>query len=1053
MILASAGSGKTYRLTDRYLELMSLGVEPEKIIALTFTRKAAGEFFDAILRKLVEAIRDEGKLRELRVGTGQADLGVDECHGMVRTLVARLHLLRLGTLDSFLASILRTFPLEHGMGGSFEMLDEAGMARARREVYRRVFEVAGRSGEAAFLEAFKQSTFGREERSLVRNLDGFVDQYHRIYLWGPDGRHWGNPGLIWPEGQPLLLRPPDASSAAVELGELLERRELSDQSLAKWREILAEVPALRPGGKLGKSLDTPMKNLFEAYPAIVAGTATFAIGGKRYEYDASECGRIADLLNWVLYCELMARVESTRGIWQVMERYEGQYADTVRRAGKLTFEDVQNILAGVIRASDEDVKCDINFRLDGHFDHWLLDEFQDTNFAQWRAIRELVDEVVQDPSGRRSFFYVGDVKQAIYGWRGGDSRLFGEVRDRYNQGEEGPIYQLPAMNKSWRSGPAVIGAVNAAFGNPERMGKLLPAATVERWRESWEEHCVEHEDRDGVVQFLQAKDELEKFALAMSLLEEIRPHERGMSCAIIVRRNEDGKAIAEYIRAHSDIPVVVGADIPLGADNPVIAALISLLKFAAHPGDGYSWEHVKMSPIGPLIDGRGLGKEGVVREVLEDVHAGGFESVLDRWLVRLAGAGVSLDEYSRMKLDELREATRVVDVKGERDVMAYIEFVEAYRSSDAEAEGVVQVMTIHASKGLEYDMVLLPGLDGNKGMDDLGRVPVAVKKGGERDVEWVLEFPTKRVWEQDEVLREMVEGKRAEGAFEGLCALYVAMTRAIHANYIITEKPKTAMSSAKYLAEMIGGEEKEWRMDEAEGVAIYEVGDVDWYQSRAVATKAAHDFSGPSWIGGGRGERHFPRRVRRLPSAASEEGTRSVIGNYFAKERRAALVFGSVVHALFEAIEWVEERDEVIRGDFGGRPLIEAEEVERAEAEVLACVEKSAVAELFRRSKWGADVEVWRERAFEVVREGEWISGVFDRVMVERDDAGSVRRAVVVDFKTDRLGGGKRADALAKRYVGQLEIYREVLGRMLGVEVGMIECGLVFTAGPELIWV
>ena len=379
-------------------------------------------------------------------------------------------------------------------------------------------------------------------------------------------------------------------------------------------EFLDEVAVLKPGGKLGKSVDTPVNNLFGAYVDIAAGTAKFAMGRKSYEYDAAECGAMKVLLDRIMFCELKARVEATRGIWQVMDRYERQYGETVRRAGKLTFDDVQNILAGVIQAPGEEVTFDIHFRLDGNFDHWLLDEFQDTSFAQWKAIRDLVDEVVQDTSGRRSFFYVGDVKQAIYGWRGGDSRLFKEVRDKYNQGLAGPIHEPEPMSKSWRSGPAVIEAVNGVFGDAGLMANWLPGATVARWEDSWDKHSAVHEGRDGVVQLLRPAEgapeqEEGKHEIVLALLEEVRPHERGLSCAVIVRRHADGKAIAEYIRAHSEVPVRVSADIPLGADNPVIAVLMSLLKYAAHPGDTYSWEHVAMSPLGGVIEAAGWGKE------------------------------------------------------------------------------------------------------------------------------------------------------------------------------------------------------------------------------------------------------------------------------------------------------------------------------------------------------------------------------------------------------------------------------------------------------------
>jgi ATP-dependent helicase/nuclease subunit A len=66
----------------------------------------------------------------------------------------------------------------------------------------------------------------------------------------------------------------------------------------------------------------------------------------------------------------------------------------------------------------------IDYRLDARYDHWLLDEFQDTNYTQWSVIENLIDEAVQDTTDERTLFQVGDVKQAIYAWRGGDTRLF-----------------------------------------------------------------------------------------------------------------------------------------------------------------------------------------------------------------------------------------------------------------------------------------------------------------------------------------------------------------------------------------------------------------------------------------------------------------------------------------------------------------------------------------------------------------------------------------------------------------------------------------------------
>jgi ATP-dependent helicase/nuclease subunit A len=79
----------------------------------------------------------------------------------------------------------------------------------------------------------------------------------------------------------------------------------------------------------------------------------------------------------------------------------------------------------------QEARLYIDYRLDCKLDHWLLDEFQDTSDLQWEVLRNLADEILQDASGQRSFFYVGDVKQAIYGWRGGNARLFGKILEQY----------------------------------------------------------------------------------------------------------------------------------------------------------------------------------------------------------------------------------------------------------------------------------------------------------------------------------------------------------------------------------------------------------------------------------------------------------------------------------------------------------------------------------------------------------------------------------------------------------------------------------------------
>ncbi|MGH7996268.1 MAG: UvrD-helicase domain-containing protein, partial [Opitutaceae bacterium] len=128
MIRASAGSGKTHALTNRYLALLARGAEPERIVALTFTRKAAGEFFDRILRALAEAAADPAAARRL----GDETLGPADYLRLLRRMIVAMPRLRLGTLDGFFSRIVRAFALELGLAGDFELLQDHAARRERR---------------------------------------------------------------------------------------------------------------------------------------------------------------------------------------------------------------------------------------------------------------------------------------------------------------------------------------------------------------------------------------------------------------------------------------------------------------------------------------------------------------------------------------------------------------------------------------------------------------------------------------------------------------------------------------------------------------------------------------------------------------------------------------------------------------------------------------------------------------------------------------------------------------------------------------------------------
>jgi ATP-dependent helicase/nuclease subunit A len=637
MIFASAGSGKTYALTNRYIRLMALGVPPERIIALTFTRKAAGEFFDAILEKLAEAATTPEQATRLAADIEIPNLRAADFLGHLRTLVSDMHRLSLGTLDSFFSSILRNFPFEFGLSGGFEILDGHAADRARAAVYERVFrrDPRRRQEQDDFLESFRLATFGSEESSLMRELQTFVDDFHRHFLEAPHAGQWGNPAAIWPQGS-LWVPPPGESTDALlaSLFTRFERAPLKEKQWTRWREFREALATHGPGLPMENPLKYLLEKLLNHLPEIIGGSAELAYDRGKQTLDAEECDLVLKVIAQIIGDDLSIRLRRTRGIWSVLDRYESAYRELIRRRGRLTFSDILVVLAGgeeatraglVLTQGDaEDRRANrlhIDYRLDARYDHWLLDEFQDTSRPQWRVIANLIDEAVQDISGTRSLFQVGDLKQAIYAWRGGDVRLFEEIRETYRD----RVTERP-LNDSWRSAPPIIEMVNTVFGSVRTMNGFFPEEVRQRWE--WGEHVSKHPEWTGHACLLrpseggpgeESKDE-RRFAIVAQILRELRPAERGLSCAILVQAKKAGEAVVDYLRANlSEVPVQSEADAAVASDNPLAAAILALFQFTAHPGDTYAREHLRMTPLGVMPDGMDTSR------VRADIHHHGFE--------------------------------------------------------------------------------------------------------------------------------------------------------------------------------------------------------------------------------------------------------------------------------------------------------------------------------------------------------------------------------------------------------------------------------------------
>ena len=1038
MILASAGSGKTYALTNRFVRLLALGAAPERIVALTFTRKAAGEFFDEILNKLARAARDPAFAAQL---AGEIDLpllGPADFLKMLRTVADAMHRLRLGTLDGFFARIARNFPLELGLAGDFEILQEHAARMERGRVLRRMFERVGELADAQreFIEAFKRATFGADEKRLGAQLDRFIDQHQEIFLAAPERDHWGNPQRIWPAGCGWLATGPDAAAAVKILQAWIDVANIGDKQRGRWSEFLAELAVWSPGVVPARAMAYVLEKALVAWTELKAGQAVLEFDRKKQELSAPACAALAELTRQVVGAEFGRRLEITRGIYAVLSGYEAVYHEAVRRAGKLTFSDVQRLLMPgeggartFSREATDERRLLIDFRLDAEIDHWLLDEFQDTSFGQWSVLRNLIDEAVQDPTGARSFFYVGDVKQSVFAWRGGDPRLFREIFDHYNSFRPGVIAEEHLV-KSYRSGPPVITMVNAVFGDAPAITELFPGEASAGWNREWRDHESARPQLGGHAAWLHAEDEDGRFATVLQLLHEIEPLERGLTCALLVQKNDTAARLADYLRHEGGLPAVAESDLHVCTDNPLGAALLALVQAAAHPGDTLAHEHLKMTPLGPLLAAEALASpEALTRKILGQIHAEGFERMTEAWLGRLEPRLAADDAFTRERARQFIAAAALFDATGSRDVAEFIQFMERHTVREADTAAVIRVMTVHKAKGLGFDLVILPDLEGTK--LDTRRDGLAVQRAADRSVDWVLDLPGKLFSAHDAVLAGQVRAAEADACYENLSLLYVAMTRAKRAMYLITKPPgkSTSRNFPKLLAETLGEESVTVGVGKLELAGAFAAGDAEWHTRVAPTPVVLPHPAELARLDPGT-VRTSPRLPARRPS--DRQTSRLDAGKMFTLGGgQNAADFGRAVHALLAEVEWA---------DGAGRLVAQWAARGAAGEAALACLRESALASVWARPAAAEFVEVWRERAFEIVLDGAWVTGVFDRVVVERDAAGGAVRATVFDFKTDTDDS-----AVLERHAAQLNLYRQAVANLAGLDAAAVACELVLT--------
>lgn len=1024
LIKASAGTGKTFALATRMIQLMLLGVEPNHIVALTFSRAAAGEIFNRIAGRLADAASSDrlaaaesghifdgldivlaGALRE-RLG---APIPRAVFAGLLRRLIATQHASMIGTIDSFMTRMVQAFPLELGLQGTLTIMEPYRVEREKSAAMAALLNrVATEQDADLFFEAFRQATFGREGKSYGEKLAGFVAAWHDVLQEHPDARAWGRPEVIWPGGEPFPIHDTPERLARRLAAEIRDawvqvgREKAWDEFCDFVRTFNATFPA-----------KASVQNVLNAYQPH-ATSVEISYNRKAVCFTGERARLILQTVETLYGLVLRARCQSTQGIYGLMAQIEAAYALNTRARGLMTFDDIPRLIGNL----DDSVRQNIEYRFDGRFSHWALDEFQDTSRAQWSAIRNLIDEVIQSAEDDRSLFIVGDVKQAIYGWRGGDVAIF-------ERETASGHYALADLNTTYRYCPQIAELVNRVFDGDRIEALLRPTAgeAGRKWQRLWQPHVSKQLDGYVQVERVDAPDrEADEKPVdpylnaACRHLAALRSWERGLSAAVLVRSNDQGQRFADALR-RAGIPAVWEGESAI-CDTPAVTALLHLLKVAEHPGDTLAWHHVCASPLARTLFREACalppaqGAAALSRLVLEDVSRLGLPRALRKIVEALAAAGC--DRFTQARFDDLlRAATQFAEAAdAETTLTDFTAFVEAFTTRDVADTSTVKILTIHRSKGLGFDYVLLPVIE-NTGIDTVRAGEVLFAP----DDAWLLTHPGKQIALADPVLAAARESTTADGVFEALCVFYVAMTRAKRALVLLLKPPSAGASESCFFSDHI---------EASVGATLpWSSGDPAWAEEQVRAAEEPQ----PAEVAAAAAPRAKRRPIRRVtPSAAACFGRSA--GELFAPSDGLALQRGTRLHEALSRIAWLEpdapQPADIPRGEL---------DLTQPSAFRDALTLRSGVSDL------------WRERAFELIEGDEWISGTFDRVVFF--GAQSDRSAEIFDFKSNRRRSDETEQAFAQRlratYAAQMANYRRALSRLSGIGESAIRCSLLLT--------
>ena len=789
VLKASAGSGKTFRLAKQYLTLLLKDSEDayRHILAVTFTNKATGEMKQRILKELdilASTPEKSDYYRDFVPGLLPDAASLKE--RAKQRLAALLHdysAFAVSTIDRFFQQTLKAFSREIGHFASYQIeLDKDALSAETvdRLLDSLTEEDAGKKDSlldwltASVMQGLEEGDRFSLDRQLYDVAKSLLSEHYRELIAdaGIDEKEaYGRSHL-----KQLIDRCKDIVSSYEEEARTLAEKILS--LLKEHYELSGMDLGTSPRAVILKLVDKKVKGVIEkpsnAFFKCIPDPSSWLLkeAGKKAPDVESVIGeplrRLAALLGprYAVYrtaCTIKGQLYNL-GIAAELRK---EFAALQEERNILNLEDSNSLLRGIIDGSDAPFVYE---KTGIRYDHFLLDEFQDTSTVQWKNFFPLL---LESQSKKGDNLIVGDVKQSIYRWRGSDWQLLdrGVQRDFHL-----PDSAVEPLQDNWRTLPQVVDVNNRFFlfaaaqldlrkGDPDR-----PISRI--YKDVWQT-ARKGTPQDGCVEAVFCRERDEEIPLVLQAIADYRQQEWDYGdIAILTRTNKEGAAIAEAL-IREKIPVVSDDALAVKA-SVTVRRLVSQLSMILQPGEERRTDG-SLTVNGFLAERMGLKawKEEDAYNSLPDLA----EALLRELRDYDPDTYDNEVPYIQAFMDYLQDR---VALDGNDLSRFLVHWKEANpKIVPPEVGRSVRIMTVHKAKGLEFPCVILPYLDGISLFDaksPLWCIPetVGTELEGVADGAYLVKLSSKS---DQTFFAGSYAGEKHLQLIDNLNILYVAMTR------------------------------------------------------------------------------------------------------------------------------------------------------------------------------------------------------------------------------------------------------------------------------------